>query len=153
MRKPPSSLYFRPFHNSDRAGLIQNCYQGRLPTHLYSYIEPADRLTSQFPKQTVIHILGILNTQVIASGFLFKTPTYTEIADLYVAEAYRKQGIGTALIWYLRDIATEQGWRRLELTVLPENKQAYKLYTRLGFIEKSRFEFQNREVILMVLNL
>jgi GNAT superfamily N-acetyltransferase len=56
------------------------------------------------------------------------------IMDLYIAEAHRGQGIGTALIHRMEEIAVDKGYDRLFLGVDPdENARAHALYTRLGY--------------------
>ena len=56
------------------------------------------------------------------------------ILDLYVAEAYRGQGVGTAMIQRLEEISVNEGYDELFLSVDPnENARAYALYTRLGY--------------------
>ena len=56
------------------------------------------------------------------------------ILDLYVAEAHRSQGVGTALIQHMEGIAIDEGFDELFLSVDPnENARAYALYTRLGY--------------------
>jgi GNAT superfamily N-acetyltransferase len=54
--------------------------------------------------------------------------------DLYVAEAHRGQGIGSAIVRQMEEIAVGQGCAELFLSVDPqENARAHTLYTRLGY--------------------
>lgn len=149
MQKVPSSLYFRHYHKSDRAELIRGCYAEQLPPHLYPYLEETYPAPFNKKSHAAHHTIGIISSRIVASGFLFRTPAYTEIADLFVSPSYRNQGIGSALIWHLKALADRERWFPLELTVDRENRQAHALYTRLGFVEKSQFELQDRQVILM----
>jgi GNAT superfamily N-acetyltransferase len=56
------------------------------------------------------------------------------ILDLYVAEAHRGRGIGTAIIGRMEALAVDQGCGRLWLSVDPiENARAHALYARLGY--------------------
>jgi ribosomal protein S18 acetylase RimI-like enzyme len=61
-----------------------------------------------------------------------------EIADLIIRPEWREQGIGTALITRLIDIAREQNFREIEIGVAESNIRALALYVRLGFAEKRR---------------
>ena len=54
------------------------------------------------------------------------------LEDLFVADAYRGQGIGEALMAYLADVAVRHGCARFEWTVLDENESAVRFYRRLG---------------------
>lgn len=54
--------------------------------------------------------------------------------DLYVAEAWRGQGIGTRIIQHSEKLTACAGHNRLYLSVDPiENKRAYEFYLRLGY--------------------
>lgn len=55
------------------------------------------------------------------------------IDGLFVTEAARGQGIGTALIAALAEEGTRRGYRELRLEVVEENSGARALYERLGF--------------------
>ena len=47
-------------------------------------------------------------------------------------------GIGTALINYQVELATQVGWDQMDLEVVAENEQAQVLYKKRGFIETGR---------------
>ncbi|MEM7799135.1 MAG: GNAT family N-acetyltransferase [Chloroflexota bacterium] len=149
MPQDRSALYFRRYHSSDRASVISGCYGGNLPPHLLSLLNNQGSPAPHSPHHAMVHILGIFDQQVVASGFLFKTPAYAEIADLFVVPPYRNQGIGRSLIRYLEEIAHQAGWRPIELTVLEDNRDALRLYKRLGFVEKSQFQTDGNRVLLM----
>lgn len=64
------------------------------------------------------------------STFLGRPGIYLE--DLFVRPAYRRRGIGEALLARLAALATERGCGRLEWAVLDWNEPAIGFYTRLG---------------------
>ena len=47
-------------------------------------------------------------------------------------------GIGTAMIDYMSELASQIGWKQLDLEVVAENEQAIALYKKCGFIETGR---------------
>ena len=47
-------------------------------------------------------------------------------------------GIGTAMIGYLTELATQVGWHQVDLEVVAENLTAQALYKKCGFIESGR---------------
>ncbi len=53
--------------------------------------------------------------------------------DLYVAEAYRKQGIGEKLIRTAMDFAQQQGSTFVQLETAVDNYTAQSLYEAIGF--------------------
>ncbi len=62
---------------------------------------------------------------------------YTHIFLLYVKPAYRRQGIGSALMVSVQDWAKRRGDYKIGLQVFCENQPAINLYSRLGFQTKS----------------
>lgn len=63
---------------------------------------------------------------------IFQPEMYTYITDLYVAPAYRRQGIATSLVERVRGWGWVKGINRLSL-VLPTTSPAQGLYAKLGF--------------------
>lgn len=64
------------------------------------------------------------------STFLARPGLYLE--DLYVKPAFRKKGIGRALILHLAQLANERKCGRMEWTVLDWNEPAIEFYRSLG---------------------
>lgn len=64
------------------------------------------------------------------STFLARRGLYLE--DLYVKPAFRKQGLGRALLQRLAQIAIERGCGRFEWSVLDWNVDAMRFYESLG---------------------
>ena len=64
------------------------------------------------------------------STFLAKPTLYLE--DIFVAEKFRKKGIGFALFTRCVDEAVRNDCGRLELAVLTWNKNAIRFYGKLG---------------------
>jgi len=64
------------------------------------------------------------------STFLGLPGMYLE--DLFVEPAYRRQGLGEALLAHLAKIAVERGCGRVEWSVLGWNELAIGFYQKLG---------------------
>ena len=60
---------------------------------------------------------------------------YIYLDDLSVAEGYRNKGIGTKLIHAAEKYAEEIGIAKIVFHVEKANKDAHRLYSRLGYIE------------------
>jgi len=58
---------------------------------------------------------------------------------LAVADAFRGQGVGTALITRVLDVARERGLTRVCLTVVTDNEVAKRLYKKHGFVKYGEF--------------
>lgn len=64
------------------------------------------------------------------STFLARPGLYLE--DLFVKPAFRKRGIGRALLAYLAQVAVERGCGRMEWSVLNWNELALRVYRGIG---------------------
>jgi GNAT superfamily N-acetyltransferase len=58
---------------------------------------------------------------------------YAELTELLVAAAYRRQGIGRALIEHIEAIARAQGAREMVLMTAWRNTEAHAFYHTLGY--------------------
>jgi len=56
-----------------------------------------------------------------------------KLDDMFVADGYRGQGIGTALIMKLQDTLRQDGIGRIDTAVYADNIGADRFYKRLGF--------------------
>ncbi|MBM3840562.1 MAG: GNAT family N-acetyltransferase [Verrucomicrobia bacterium] len=92
------------------------------------------------PRRCAEVILGCVGEEAAAfavffhnfSTFLGRPGLYLE--DLYVKPAYRRRGIGQALLGHLARLAKERGCGRFEWAVLNWNKSAIQFYERLGAV-------------------
>ena len=73
---------------------------------------------------------GFAAFAVLRPGRSLKGLLYAK--EIFVADAYRGQGLGTALFQFLECEARRLGLGRIELTTDPENKAAQRFYERLG---------------------
>ena len=71
------------------------------------------------------------------STFLAKPGIYLE--DLFVDPAFRKHGVGKALLQHLARLAVERGCGRLEWSALNWNRLAIDFYLQLGAVALSEW--------------
>ena len=78
--------------------------------------------------------LGEDPDRIIAVGRFVRLPDDPTAAEfaIVVGDPYQGQGIGSALLARLADIATEQGIERVTATMLAENVPAHRLMRRLA---------------------
>ncbi|YAF98848.1 MAG: GNAT family N-acetyltransferase [Nodularia sp. CChRGM 3473] len=62
---------------------------------------------------------------------------HAHIFLLYVDPKYRRRGIGTALMKYVENWATQRGDRQIGLQVFQSNQAAVNLYSQLGYQTQS----------------
>ena len=59
------------------------------------------------------------------------------IDSMAVDELFRGKGVGHVFFSLVKEIATKKNADGIELQVNARNKQAYEMYTKYGFTEKS----------------
>ena len=87
------------------------------------------------------HIVGYAClTYVERPGSVFRNPLkYCDIDELGVDERFRRQGVGRAMIHFIRERAAERGFPRIELNMWEFNEDALKFYESLGFRTYRRY--------------
>ena len=70
--------------------------------------------------------------------FIFERD-YLDIDEFCVDEKYRRQGVASALVGFIREYAERQGFRRLELNMWEFNRGALAFYEATGFTTYRRY--------------
>ena len=76
---------------------------------------------------------GDLAGTVSTTGHRFQMPNSLRMFALDVGPAFRRQGVGTALIEAVEEKARRDGLGRLNLEVAIDNSGALRLYEKLGY--------------------
>ncbi|BCX12375.1 MAG: N-acetyltransferase [Thermosynechococcus sp.] len=97
-----------------------------LREHLFGDRPYAEVLLAHTPTEVIGYAL-FLTTY---STFLTRPGLWLE--DLFVLPAYRRQGVGTALLKALVQLARNRDYGRIEWSVLDWNRPAIQFYERLG---------------------
>jgi GNAT superfamily N-acetyltransferase len=97
-----------------------------LHEHLFGVRPYAEVLIASLAEEPVGFALFFHNY----STFLSKPGIYLE--DLYVREAFRTHGVGTALLQAVRQLAVDRGCGRFEWSVLDWNQRAIEFYEKMG---------------------
>jgi len=85
------------------------------------------------------------------STFLGKPGIYLE--DLYIKEDYRNKGFGKQVFKYLANECIQQGYGRLEWSVLNRNEPSIQFYQKLGAIpmnEWTTYRLTEEELIKLI---
>ena len=98
----------------------------QLEQHLFGSRPYAEAIVAEIETEIIGFALCFHNY----STFLTKSGIYLE--DLFVLPAYRRRGIGKAMLIYLSQLARERGAGRLEWSVLDWNQSAIDFYQTMG---------------------
>ena len=70
--------------------------------------------------------------------FMFER-CFLDIDEFCVSSAYRRQGIASEMIRFIRQVAKERGFRKLELNMWEFNGDALRFYEAAGFTTYRRY--------------
>jgi GNAT superfamily N-acetyltransferase len=128
--------------HDDLAGAIQRKVSPQ--SFFYRFLRPkhylADKDIASFTNCDFVNQVGLiglvrhnLRMAIVAGARYWITrPDEAEIAFI-VADAYQKQGVGTAMLNHLCSIARQAGIKHLYALAIPDNEGAPRLLNKLGF--------------------
>ncbi len=131
MPHAPTASTIRIARQNDAASFYAACYR-----HL-EWMQFRKRFGSSLQRQDsgkLLYLVADTGYGVIAGGKLVFYDRCLEIADLMVSPVWRGQGLGTALITLMLEIAADLRIGEVEIGVLQQNERALALYQRLGFV-------------------
>jgi len=71
-----------------------------------------------------------------AIGSFYSPETHAFVYDIWVDEAFRRKGVGRALLEAAFERARERGFRKIKLEVSAANARAREIYAQAGFQEE-----------------
>jgi putative acetyltransferase len=124
--------------DQDRMSEIMNQRQVAAMTMQIPYTTAAERAARYPPSESQRMLVAEIDGVVVGSGGLTlfsRRRAHVGSLGMGVDQAHQGQGVGTALMEALIDLA--DNWynlRRLELEVYADNEPAVRLYQRFGFV-------------------
>jgi ribosomal protein S18 acetylase RimI-like enzyme len=131
LQAPNTTILIRPVQLMDTDGLVTHCWPNRSFIAVHNLTKRAIRCAAERRGLGLVAVGS--NGEVCAYGQMVMWPTCAEISDMIVAEAYRGQGLGTAIIQSLVQTAIRIGADEIEIGAALTNPRAVALYRRLGF--------------------
>jgi ribosomal protein S18 acetylase RimI-like enzyme len=117
--------------------LWRNCFSQESLAETRGYLAWCLR---QMDKGWLVRLVAEADGQAVANAQLTLWCDRAEIGSLVVAEAYRRQGIATALVAALTAEAQQRGVRRLEIGARAPERELIALYRRWGFVPDREIE-------------
>src|SRR5258708_23833445 len=123
-------FHLRPAAANDCVSLQKACWPDRSIEAVEELLQRAEGLAR---RRRGLGIVAVADTYSLGYAQLTLWPRTGEISDLIVAQDWRNQGLGTAMIEYLIEKARAWPMPQVELGVALNNPRAVALYRRLGF--------------------
>ncbi|MBR2645800.1 MAG: GNAT family N-acetyltransferase [Clostridia bacterium] len=82
---------------------------------------------------------AVLNHITRPENPFMRVRDYLDIDEFCVDKAYRRTGVGTELMTFIRDYAREQGFSKVELNMWEFNRDALQFYEAIGFSTYRRY--------------
>ena len=88
---------------------------------------------------TKFDLVAVDDRAIVGWSFLWNRDTDEPTFGLAVADAFHGQGLGTALITHIMDVARKVGLSTIYLTVVTDNAVAQHIYKKQGFVKYAEF--------------
>lgn len=126
-------------HVKGKPEIFKPGFPQELRDHIYTIRDDPKQRIVVAERDGVLCGFAVLNHIVRPENPFMSERNYLDIDEFCVDEAYRRQGVGTALIDFARAYAKEQGLDRVELNVWEFNKDALAFYEAAGFQTYRRY--------------
>lgn len=163
----PLEFHSRPLTVGNRLLLLQQAGTGdidamvEIERRVYDGYAPWGSLafTSEFSRGHRLYLVATDDNYVVGfAGCSFNwLHGEAHITNIAVTPGYQRQGIGTAFLRTLQEVAVDNGMKTMSLEVRVENTGARRLYRQLGFqtgeVKKGYYEDNKGDAVEMVARL
>ena len=126
-------------HVKGRPDIFKPGFPKELSDHVYTiWSDPRQRIVV-CERDGVISGYAVLNHITRPETPFMKERDYLDIDEFCVDEAYRRTGVGTELMQFIRSYAEELGFSRIELNMWEFNADALAFYEEIGFTTYRRY--------------
>lgn len=133
MHKCKKFSYFTPMQFSEARlysllSKLDSSYASPVSTrvNLSSYVKKLSHYAD-------IVVASVDSEDIALCAFYTNTPPNGYISTIVVLEGFQKNGLGTTLIEFVKEIAKEKGCTKLGLEVFSQNYKARSFYLKQGF--------------------
>ena len=126
-------------HVKGRPDIFKPGFPKELSDHVYTiWSDPRQRIVV-CERDGVISGYAVLNHITRPETPFMTERDYLDIDEFCVDEAYRRTGVGTELMHFIRSYAEELGFSRIELNMWEFNADALAFYEEIGFTTYRRY--------------
>ena len=126
-------------HVKGKPEIFKPGFSKELEDHVYTVFHDPEQRIAVAEKDGVLCGFAVLHHIVRPETPFMKVRDYLDIDEFCVDSAFRRQGVGTALIAFVRAHAKERGFSRIELNMWEFNRDALAFYEAVGFQTYRRY--------------
>ena len=126
-------------HAEGRPEVFKEGFPDELRDHLYTIFRDPLQKVAVAERDGVLCGFAVLHHITRPETPFMHVRDYLDIDEFGVDEAFRRQGVATELIRFLRDYAKSEGFDRLELNMWEFNQGALEFYEAAGFQTYRRY--------------
>ena len=126
-------------HAAARPDVFKEEFSEELQDYIYTVFEDPRKKILVEEDASMVRAFAILNHITRPENPYMHERDYLDIDEFCVDEAFRRQGIATEMIRFIRAYAQKEGFSRLELNMWEFNQEALRCYESAGFTTYRRY--------------
>lgn len=126
-------------HVKGRPDIFKPGFPEELSDHVYTIRNDPKQRIVVCERGRLICGFAVLNHITRPETPFMTERDYLDIDEFCVDEAYRRTGVGTELMQFIRSYAEELGFSRIELNMWEFNADALAFYEEIGFTTYRRY--------------
>ena len=134
IRKQVSDL-----HSKGRPDIFYPEFKGEIVSCIYDIYEDETKKIIVALEKDQICGMAIIQEIHKTAGVYQKARDYIEVDQFGVKDTFRRQGVATKLIDFIKEYARAQGFPKLELNMWDFNQDALAFYEAVGFNTYRRY--------------
>ncbi|MBQ1820150.1 MAG: GNAT family N-acetyltransferase [Clostridia bacterium] len=126
-------------HVKGKPEIFKPGFPKELEDHVYTVFRDPEQRIAVAERDGALCGFAVLHHIVRPETPFMKVRDCLDIDEFCVDAAFRRQGVGTALIAFVRAYAKERGFSRIELNMWEFNRDALAFYEAVGFKTYRRY--------------
>ena len=126
-------------HTAGKPEIFKPGFSKELSDHIYTiFADPRQKIVV-YEIDGAIRSFAVINHITKPENPFMYVRDYLDIDEFCVDEAFRRKGLATEMIAFIRDYAKAEGFDRLELNMWEFNRDALEFYEAVGFNTYRRY--------------
>lgn len=126
-------------HAAGEPGIFKPGFSEELRDHIYTIFRDPRQRIAVCEREGLICGFAVLHHITKPENPFMYERDFLDVDEFGVDEAFRRQGVASELMAFVRDWAGSRGFRRLELNMWEFNQGALAFYEEMGFATYRRY--------------